>query len=313
MGEIAALVTSLCWSLTSVQFTLAGRKIGSKVVNRVRLILAVIYLSLAHLLVYGELWPVHADLFRWGWLGLSGTIGLVIGDACLFQAFLFIGTRRSMLLMTLVPVISTLVAWAWLGETLHPIEIVAVLLAVGGVAWVVSERKRARNGPLAEGERARSERARSERARSERHYGLGVLLGLGGALGQALGLVIAKQGLIGDFPSLSATLIRMVVASGVIWLLAMARGQVAETWHVLREQKAWWLLIGGALSGPFIGVWLSMVAVQNAQVGIASTLMALSPIILIPLDRWVFHEQVSSRSVAGTVLALAGTAIILLT
>lgn len=308
MGEIAALVTSLCWSLTSVQLTLAGRKVGSRVVNRVRLILAVIYLSLAHLLVYGELWPVHADLFRWGWLGLSGTIGLVIGDACLFQAFLFVGTRRSMLLMTLVPVISTLVAWAWLGETLQPIEIGAVLLTVGGVAWVVSERKRAQNGPLAEGERARS-----ERARSERHYGLGVLLGLGGALGQALGLVIAKQGLIGDFPSLSATLIRMVVASGVIWLLAMARGQVAETWHVLREQKAWWLLIGGALSGPFIGVWLSMVAVQNAQVGIASTLMALSPIILIPLDRWVFHEQVSSRSVAGTVLALAGTAIILLT
>jgi drug/metabolite transporter (DMT)-like permease len=298
MGEIAALVTSLCWSLTSVQLTLAGRKVGSRVVNRVRLILAVIYLSLAHLLVYGELWPVHADLFRWGWLGLSGTIGLVIGDACLFQAFLFIGTRRSMLLMTLVPVVSTLVAWAWLGETLQPIEIGAVLLTVGGVAWVVSERKRAQNGPLAEG---------------ERHYGLGVLLGLGGALGQALGLVIAKQGLSGDFPSLSATLIRMVVASGVIWLLALARGQVAETWHALREQKAWWLLISGALSGPFIGVWLSMVAVQNTQVGIASTLMALSPIILIPLDRWVFHEQVSSRSVVGTVLALAGTAIIFLT
>jgi drug/metabolite transporter (DMT)-like permease len=298
MGEIAALVTSLCWSLTSVQLTLAGRKVGSRVVNRVRLILAVIYLSLAHLLVYGELWPVHADLFRWGWLGLSGTIGLVIGDACLFQAFLFIGTRRSMLLMTLVPVISTLVAWVWLGETLHPVEILAVVLAVGGVAWVVSERKRAQNGPPAEG---------------ERHYGLGVLLGLGGALGQALGLVIAKHGLIGDFPSLSATLIRMVVASGVIWLLALARRQVAETWHALREQKAWWLLIGGALSGPFIGVWLSMVAVQNAQVGIASTLMALSPIILIPLDRWVFHEQVSSRSVVGTVLALAGTAIIFLT
>jgi drug/metabolite transporter (DMT)-like permease len=298
MGEIAALVTSLCWSLTSVQFTLAGRKIGASVVNRIRLVLAVLCLSLAHLLVYGDLRPAHAELFRWGWLGLSGTIGLVIGDGCLFQAFLFIGTRRSMLLMTLVPVISTLVAWFWFGETLHPIEIVAVLLTVGGVAWVVSERKRAQNGPLAEG---------------ERHYGLGVLLGLGGALGQALGLVTAKQGMSGDFPSLSATLIRMVVALGVISLLTLAQGQVTQTYRALRDGKVWWLLIGGALSGPFVGVWLSMVAVQNAQVGIASTLMALSPIILIPLDRWVFHEQVSSRSIAGTVLALAGTAIIFLT
>ena len=96
-------------------------------------------------------------------------------------------------------------------------------------------------------------------------------------------------------------------------MLTLARGQVTQTWRALRDGKVWWFLIGGALSGPFIGVWLSMVAVQNAQVGIASTLMALSPIILIPLDRWVFHEQVSSRSIAGTVLALAGTAIIFLT
>jgi drug/metabolite transporter (DMT)-like permease len=141
LGEIAALATSFCWSFTSIQFTLAGQRIGSVVVNRARLVLAVLYLSLAHLLLQGELWPIHAEPFRWGWLGLSGTIGLVLGDSCLFQAFLLIGTRRAMLLMTLVPVISTLVAWGWLGETLHPVEMGAVLLTVSGIAWVVSERQ----------------------------------------------------------------------------------------------------------------------------------------------------------------------------
>jgi drug/metabolite transporter (DMT)-like permease len=297
MGEIAALATSFCWSFTSIQFTLAGQRIGSRVVNRTRLVLAVLYLSLAHLLLQGELWPIHAEPFRWGWLGLSGTIGLVLGDGCLLQAFLLIGTRRAMLSMTLVPVISTLLAWSWLGEILHPAEMGAVLLTVGSIAWVVSERRQTQGVSV----------------ESKRQYALGLLLSLGGALGQALGLVTAKRGLVGDFPSLSATLIRMVVAMGVIWLLTLARGQVAATWQALRDKKAQLFTAVGALTGPFVGVWFSMVAVQHAHVGIASTLMGLSPIILIPLGHWIFHEQISPRSVAGTVVALAGAAIIFLT
>ena len=291
MGEIAALVTAFCWSLTSIQFTLASRRIGSGVVNRTRLALTVIYLSLAHL------WPTHVEPFRWGWLGLSGTTGLVLGDTCLFQSFLLIGPRRGMLMMTLVPVISTLLAWGWLGETLRPVEISAILLAVSGVAWVVSERQQDQDAP----------------DEDRRRYGLGILLGLGGASGQALGLVMAKQGLVGDFAPLSATLMRAMVAVVVIWLSVLVRGRIGETWHAWKDKKAMLPLVGGSLTGPFIGVWLSMVAVQRAQVGIASTLMALSPIIMIPLTRWVFHEKISPRAIVGTVIALTGAATIFLT
>lgn len=297
MGELAALATSFLWSLTSIQFTLAGQRIGSQTVNRVRLVVAVFYLSLAHLMLYGEVWPIHAEPFRWGWLGLSGTVGLVLGDSCLFQALVLIGPRRSMLLMTLVPVISMLLAWGWLGETLHAIEVAAVLLTVGGIAWVVSERRSAQEVEAGGGGR----------------YALGVLLGLGGALGQSLGLVMSKQGLVGDFDPLSATLIRMLVATAVIWLLALVRGQVGATGRALQDKKAVLFSVGGALTGPFLGVWSSMVAVQNAHVGIASTLMALSPIILIPLGRWIFHERISLRAVAGTVVALVGATMIFLT
>jgi drug/metabolite transporter (DMT)-like permease len=199
--------------------------------------------------------------------------------------------------MTLVPVISTLVAWVWLGETLRPAEMGAILLAVGGIAWVVAERGRAPDTPSGQ----------------ERRYALGVLLGLGGALGQALGLVTAKQGLAGNFPSLSATVIRMIVASGVIWLLTLVRGQVGPTWRALGDRRALLFIAGGSLIGPFVGVWLSMVAVQYTRVGIASTLMALSPIILIPLDHWIFREKASPRSIAGTVVALAGASVLFLT
>ncbi|MCP4544750.1 MAG: DMT family transporter [Chloroflexi bacterium] len=297
MGEIAALTTALCWSLTSIQFTLASRRIGSGTVNRTRLALTVVYLSLAHMLLYGELWPTHVETFRLGWLGLSGTAGLVLGDACLFQSFVLIGPRRGMLLMTLVPVISTLLAWGWLGETLHPVEVGAILLAVGGVAWVVSERQQEQEMP----------------DKDKRRHRLGILLGLGGASGQALGLVMAKQGLVGDFAPLSATLIRATVAVVVIWFFALVRGHVGETWRAWKDKKALLPLLGGSLTGPFIGVWLSMIAVQRAHVGIASTLMALSPIIMIPMTRLVFDEKISPRSITGTVVALAGAAMIFLT
>lgn len=301
MGEIAALTTSLCWSLNSIQFTLAGRRVGSRVVNRVRLALAVVFLSVTHLILYGTPWPVQAELYRWGWLGLSGTVGLILGDGALFHAFLLIGPRKSMVLMTLVPVISTVAAWLLLGETLLPIEILAILITVGGIAWVVSERQ-----PQQPPDAQATEELRRNRI-------LGVLLGITGATGQALGLVAAKRGLVGDFPALSATVIRMIVAAAIIWMLTLLRREVGRTWQALSDRRARLWLAGGAFIGPFIGVWLSLIAVRTAPVGIASTLMALSPIMLIPFDHWIFDETITPRSIAGTVVALGGAAIIFLT
>ena len=294
MGEIAAVVASFCWSLNSIQFTYAGRRVGSRVVNRVRLAFAVMFLSLSHLLVQGEPWPLNVGLHRWGWLGLSGVLGLVVGDGALFQAFLRIGPRRSMMLMTLVPVISALAAWIFLGEALLPLEILAILVTVGGVAWVVSERQ-PQNQP---------------RDRQSDHLALGVLLGLTGAAGQALGLVAAKQGLAGDFSALSGTVIRMIVATAVIWLLASIQGQVRSTVQALSDRQARFWIVGGSFIGPFVGVWLSLIAVRAAPVGIASTLMGLSPILLIPFDRWVLNHSITVRSIAGTVVALIGAAIL---
>jgi drug/metabolite transporter (DMT)-like permease len=294
MGEIAALATSVLWSATSIQFTLAGQRIGSEVVNRVRLALAVLLLALVHLVGYGRLLPADAGLSRWGWLSLSGVAGLMIGDGCLFQAFVLIGPRRSMLLMTLTPVISALLAWVWFGEVLRPVEVAAMLVTMAGVAWVVSER--------------RTEQPAGETVR--RRLALGVLLGLGGATGQALGLILSKQGMSGGYPALPATLIRMIASTVAIWLLTLVRGQLGTARHALRDKRAWGYLMGGVVTGPILGVWLSLVAVQQANVGIASTLMSLSPIVLLPLARWVFRERITPRAVAGTVVALVGASVL---
>ena len=293
LGEIVALITAVCWATTSLLFTVASKQVGSQLVNRVRLLLAALFLAVTHLLWQGQVLPIHAEPSRWGWLGLSAISGLVVGDGLLFQAFVLIGTRLSMLLMTLVPVIGTLLAWIFLGETLSLLEISAIIVTVSSVAWVVSER--GNPGP-ADG--------------NPRNYVIGVLCGIGSAFGQALGLILSKRGMGGGFPALSASLMRLVVATMVIWLWALIQGQVGPTIQGWRNKRAQWAILGGTLGGPFLGMTLSLAAVQLAHVGIVSTLMALSPVILLPMVHWAFKERISQRAIVGTVVALAGVAMI---
>ena len=296
LGPLAALGTSVFWSLTSTFFTLAGRRVGSMVVNRTRLALAVIFLMLTHWIMLGTLFPWHAPPERWFWLGLSGVLGLIIGDALLFQSFIWLGPRLSMLIMSLSPVITTLLAWILLGEHLTPWQLTAIAITVAGVSFVVMDQK-GNNAAIVAG----------------KAYFIGVLFGLGGAAGQAAGLIAAKKGLAGDFSALSGALMRMFVAMIGLWLITFAMRQGQETLRRLKnDPKAFNYLLAGAFVGPFLGVYLSLVAVQATAVGVASTLMALPPVFLLPISHFIFGERIGMRAVAGTLAAITGVAMLLL-
>jgi drug/metabolite transporter (DMT)-like permease len=292
LGEFAAIATACCWAVTSMFFSYSGRQVGSVVVNLSRLLFALVLMAFAHLWLQGSLLPLQAEPYRWGWLGLSSVLGLVIGDGSLFQAFVLLGPRLSILIMALVPIFSTFLGWLFLGETVSGLEFAGIVLAVSGVGWVVTE-------------------PRSGQTRVQaRQYGLGILFGLGGALGQASGLIAAKFGLAGNFSAASANVVRMLVATLVLWGLAALRHDVGATVSHWRNRKVLLAILAGTVIGPVAGVWLSLVSIQLVRVGIASTLMALSPIILIPLSALFFKEKISNRSVLGTILALAGVGLI---
>ncbi len=308
LGEIAGLITALFWASTSIFFTLAGREIGSRTVNRIRLLLAVPLLALIHLFTQGTLIPLSASTARWGWLALSALVGLVIGDGLLFYAFTQIGARLSMLLMALNPIIGALLAWGFLGERLRPVELAGIALSMTGVAWVVMERRRP---PRA---RSVSAKAATQAIDSlDRTYLLGVLCGLGAATGQAVGLVLSKQGMMGGFPSLSASLMRVMVATVATWIGAALRRDARTSFRALRDRRTLGFVVGGTLVGPVFGMTLSLVAVQFSQVGIASTLMALSPVLMLPLSHWIFGERITGRAVVGTLIAMAGVALLFMT
>ena len=295
MGEIAALVTAVLWSFTSIFFSRASTALGSVKVNRLRLAFAVILLMLTHLFLRGSLLPLDGTPQRWLWMGLSGLVGLVFGDACLLQCYVLIGPRLGTLMLSTAPVISTVLAWAFLGERLSAGELLGILITVLGVGVVVLDRgsRQAQQPP--------------------KIYALGLLFGLGGALGQAGGLILAKVGLEGGYPSISGVAMRMVIAAGFMWLLALLGRQVRATVNAGREdRRALRFILLGAIFGPFLGVWLSLVSVQATYVGIASTLMALTPVIVLPILHFWFKEHIGRQSILGTVVALAGVAVLLL-
>jgi drug/metabolite transporter (DMT)-like permease len=292
-GELAALGTAACWAVTSMAFESAGRRVGSLAVNLIRLALALAPLTLFCALHRGRALPLDASLHAWLWLSASGLVGFTFGDLCLFRAFVVVGARISVLLMTLVPPFTALLGLAILGERLSVLDWAGMALTVAGVTWVVRERTPDVEGTLRDLPRS------------------GILLGIGGAFGQALGLVMSKEGM-GDFHPIAATQIR--VAAGIVGfaVLFVFIGWWPRVLAALTDRTAMARTSLGAFFGPFLGVSLSLVAVQYTEAGVAATLMALVPVMIIPLTVYVRKERVTPRSVIGAAVAVGGAALLFL-
>ena len=256
IGEIAGLATSFFFAFTSIIFAAAGRMVGSQVTNRIRLIFAVLYLAVINLILFGKPLPFSAESSRWIWLGLSGIIGLSLGDSFYFQSLISIGPRLGSLLLSLAPIFGSAIAWIFFGETLTLLQITGIVIALGGIGWVVMSHEEPPNTPHG-------------------HTRRGVFFGVLAGLGQATGLVFSKQGMFGTFSPFQANAIRMFMALLFTWTLTFIQGKAGATAATLREKTgAIRLLALGALVGPVLGVSASLLAVQNAEIGVASTLMA---------------------------------------
>jgi drug/metabolite transporter (DMT)-like permease len=295
LGEIAGLLTSLFFAINAVVVTRAVQQVGSIIGNRTRVVFALLYLIILNAILSGQPLPVSAEPRRWAWLSLSGVIGLALGDAFLFQAYYEVGPRIGTLLLSLSTIFSALEAWIFFGESLRLGQIAGIALTLGGIIWVILEQG---NG----------------RPQVSRSTIMGVIFGIFGAIGQATGLVFSKQGMLGNFSPISGNVIRMLAAVAALWLMTLLQGEAGKTIQTLRENpSASKLLALAALVGPVIGVSLSLLAVQNTEVGVASVLTSLSPIFILPISRFFSKEKLGWQAVAGTVLATIGVTVLFLT
>ena len=293
-GEIAALATAFFFAMTALIFTSTGRSVGSQVTNRMRLLFALFYLIVINLILFRQPLPLSAESSRWFWLSLSGIIGLSLGDAFLFQSMVSIGTRLGSLLLSLAPIFGSIIAWLFFGEVLSILQITGIAITLAGIAWVVASHQEPPNTPRG-------------------HTKRGVIFGVLAGLGQAVGLVLSKEGMSGGFSPFQANAIRMLAAVSFSWLLATLAGKAGNTFQELRgKPRILGLLALGAFVGPVLGVVSSLIAIQYVEIGIASTLMALPPVILLPISYFAFREKIGWQAILGTVVALAGVAVLFL-
>jgi len=302
-GESMAIFAAIIFSWTSVFFTTAGQRLGVTLVNLLRLPVAALCLALTRLALTGDLWPQNLAISQYFWISLSGIIGLAIGDSALFQSFTTIGPRRSMTMMALAPVFTVVAAWSILDEQLGLVSLLGIGIIISGVM-------------LASFGKGKGQGLFGDIPRKTLHVGL--LLALLAAMGQGLGTVFAKMGMVSSAGQstgcdpLSATLIRLVAASLAYWLIVLPRQNIPKLARRLKDGRGTRALAIAILMGPFISVWVSLIAIKNTDTGIAQVLLGMVPIFVI-LPSWiVYHDKPTPVSLIGVCIAVGGGALLFL-
>jgi len=299
LGEFAALLTACFWTVTALSFEAASRKIGSIIVNLLRLIVGFIFLSTFTYFYRGVFLPVDATPQAWLYLTLSGMIGFVFGDLCLFQAFVVIGARISMLIMALAPPITAFIGWMILGETLSPKSWIGMTLTIAGIALVVLKRHS-------------SEETNGGFRKVKFNYPVwGIILAFGGAIGQGAGLVLSKYGMK-NYDTFAATQIRVIAGIVGFSILFTFFGFWKDAFRALASRKPMLQLSLGAFFGPFLGVSFSLISIKYADTGIAATIMALVPVLIIVPSIILYKEKVTFKEVAGAFIAVTGVGLFFL-
>ncbi len=295
-GELAALVTAVFWTITALAFESAGKKVGSLSVNIIRLSLAFIYLGLLSLILNGHILPTGATTHNWVWLSVSGLVGFVLGDLFLFQAYVVVGARISMLIMSLAPPIAAVTGWLMMGETMNLKGIAGMIITFFGISITILAKKTGEpvNGLF-----------------SSLHFRYpvkGILLALGGAAGQGIGLVLSKYG-IGDYNPFAATQIRVI--TGIIGFIIVITymGFWPRVRSAVSNLSAMKRMSVGAFFGPFLGVSFSLLAVKFTSSGVASTIISIVPVLIIVPSVFIMKEKITWIEVVGAIIAVFGVSL----
>lgn len=307
IGEIISLGVAVSWTITAWFADKASRRVGAMVTNVLRLVLATLFLGVLLWFTIGHPYPLFADKDTWLWLGLSALVGYVFGDYCLFNCYIYIGPRFGQLMMTLAPPMAAIAGWIMLGETLSWKSVLAMGITLCGIAISILSRD------------------------SGKHIKLdlpmkGVLLGIGAGVGQGVGLVLSKIGMQyysdaipADAPRLmegmlpfASTMIRAIIGGLGFLLILCLQKNFGKLLDAVKDPVAMKYASIITLFGPAIGVSLSLMAVRYANAGIASTLMALTPVLIIVPEILVNKKRIRPKEIIGLVVSITGVALFFL-
>jgi drug/metabolite transporter (DMT)-like permease len=287
IGEFSALLVAIFWTITAIAFESASKKAGSLSVNLIRLILAFIFLSVFNFFYRGVVFPSDAGRNQWLWLSLSGLVGFVFGDLCLFKAFTVIGSRLSMLIMTLAPPIAAISGYFLMDENLSLYGICGITITLTGIFLAVAghnkeQEKLTLKVPLR-----------------------GYLYALGGAFGQAFGLILSKKGMNG-YDAFASTQIRIITGIAGFTIIILLARRTTQVFSAIRNKSAMTGISIGSFFGPFLGVSLSLLSLKYTSTGIAATIMSTTPVLIILPSILIFKQKVSFIEICGAFLSVIG-------
>lgn len=293
LGEAAALVTTLCWAVTAVSFEMAGKKVGSLSVNYIRLVIGFILISIFTFFTRGSLLPLDATTNSWIWLSISGFIGFFIGDLFLFQSYLEIGSRISMLVMATSPPITALLGYIFMRERLSYIDFIGMTITVLGIAIVVLSKNP------------------DDKKFKLSHSLKGLTFAFLGALGQGLGLIFSKMGM-GDYNPFAATQIRIISGFIGFTILFIVLNKWDNLRSALKNSKAMFGITIGSIFGPFLGVSFSLISLKYTSAGISSTITSIVPVVIIPFSIIFLKEKIRLKELIGAVITVIGVSVLFL-
>ena len=308
LGEIISIGVAFSWTLAALSSEIGSKHLGVFVMNVWRMALALIFSCLLCFVLLGSPFPIYASLQTWGWLLLSGVVGYFFGDWCLFNSYLTIGSHYGQLFMTLAPMFTAFAAWGTLGQTLSWKAILAMTITITGIAISIMGR--------GEGKSLFNIQLPAK----------GILFGIGAGMGQGFGYVLSKIGMdhyIADVPAtvlpsiidklpFASTLIRCVAGLICFLLWLVMRGELPRLRHSIHDHRGLLAMLVAVFSGPVIGVGFSLMAANYVEAGIASTIMAMTPIIILLPSHWLFHQPVTLKGIIGAVVSVIGVSLFFL-
>ena len=305
-GELISLAVAISWTATALFAEVGTKRIGSLQLNIIRMTLSLLMLGATLWIVTGAPWPRFADGQTWFWLLLSGLVGYVFGDWCLFNSYLVIGARFGQLFMTLAPPVAAITGLALLGETILWKGILGMVVTLSGIAMSILSRNQGHKVAV-------------------KLPVKGVLFGIGAGVGQGVGLVPSKVGMgfyeaaipegataVSAMVPFASTFIRAVMGAIGFILILLIRKEGPKLVLALNDRRGMFYATLATITGPFIGISLSLMAVQYTNAGIASTIMALTPILIILPSHLIFKQKVTVVEVIGAIISIAGVSLFFL-
>lgn len=308
LGEIISLAVAVLWTMAALTCEYAGRRFGVLIVNVWRMLMGVVLSGILCWCILGSVFPLYADVETWAWMLLSGMIGFFLGDMCLLNSYLYIGSQHAQLLMTTAPIFSAFGAWIAMGQSLTVGNMIAMAVTLLGIAIAVLGKAQGKKRvtidlPIK-----------------------GMLFGLAAGMGQGFGYLFSVIGLhhyvsivpaaqqesLGIFLPFSANFIRMIAGLICFTTLLLIRGKGKEMCQSVQDGKGMFITLLAVLSGPLIGVGLSLMASQYTAAGIASTIMAITPIIILPPAYFLFHRKITLKAVIGAIISVVGVSLFFL-